>query len=306
MQESIPNGVWPTMLTPLTDDLEVDYGALEELIEWYIANKVDGLFAVCQSSEMFYLSLDERVKIAEFVVETAGGRVPVIASGHISYGIDAQAQEVKAIADTGVEAVVLVTNRMANDNQSDEVWKSNTEKIMQAAPEATFGLYECPHPYKRLLTPELMKWCASTERILFLKDTSCDLDEIEAKLKAIKGTNLKIFNANASTLLDSVKMGACGFSGVMANFHPELYVWLMENWEDKPELAEELQAFLGVSSLIERQLYSTNAKYYLQLEGLNIGLASRGHSKRLASAEEWEVKQLRMLSKHYVRKLSIS
>ena len=69
MEKTMPNGVWPTMVTPFTDTDEVDYGALEELVEWYIGAGVDGLFAVCQSSEMFFLSLGERVAIAEFVVK---------------------------------------------------------------------------------------------------------------------------------------------------------------------------------------------------------------------------------------------
>lgn len=72
-----PGGEWPTMLTPFRDGA-VDYPALEALVEWYIAHGVSGLFAVCQSSEMFFLSLEERVGIARFVNEKAAGRVPVI------------------------------------------------------------------------------------------------------------------------------------------------------------------------------------------------------------------------------------
>ncbi|GJM75480.1 hypothetical protein HMSSN036_76960 [Paenibacillus macerans] len=77
-------GVWPTMVTPFTAGGEIDYEAQARAVEWYIAHGVNGLFAVCQSSEMFHLSLEERVKLAAFIKEKAAGRVPVIASGHIS------------------------------------------------------------------------------------------------------------------------------------------------------------------------------------------------------------------------------
>ena len=60
-ENQFAGGVWPVMLTPFTDHNEVDYPALERLTEWYIENGVSGLFAVCQSSEMFFLSLEERV-----------------------------------------------------------------------------------------------------------------------------------------------------------------------------------------------------------------------------------------------------
>ena len=56
MEKKFPNGMWPVMLTPLQQNGDVDYPALEELINWYIKEGSSGLFAVCQSSEMFYLS----------------------------------------------------------------------------------------------------------------------------------------------------------------------------------------------------------------------------------------------------------
>ncbi|MEG1113335.1 MAG: dihydrodipicolinate synthase family protein, partial [Hafnia sp.] len=51
------NGIVPVMLTPFTADEQIDYPALERLIDWYLAKGVDALFAVCQSSEMQFLSL---------------------------------------------------------------------------------------------------------------------------------------------------------------------------------------------------------------------------------------------------------
>lgn len=43
----------------------------------------------------------------------AGDRIPVIASGHISDSMEDQIDELRSIADTGVDAVVLVSNRLA-------------------------------------------------------------------------------------------------------------------------------------------------------------------------------------------------
>ena len=73
-----PGGVWPVMLAPFTRENKIDYTALGELVDWYIENGSSGLFAVCQSTEMFYLSLEERVGYARFVKEKAADRVPGI------------------------------------------------------------------------------------------------------------------------------------------------------------------------------------------------------------------------------------
>ncbi|WJH33462.1 dihydrodipicolinate synthase family protein [Paenibacillus sp. CC-CFT747] len=301
LQPTINKGVWPTMITPFTDANEVDYAALEQLVGWYIRQGVDGLFAVCQSSEMFFLTLEERRQIARFVVEQAKGRVPVIASGHVSDSISDQITELQAMASTGVQAVVLVSNRLASAEKSDDVWKANAEKLMCGVPDIPFGLYECPFPYKRLLSPELLAWCADTGRFLFLKDTCCDTEQIGRKLDAVKTRPLQLYNANSATLLESLKLGVHGYSGIMANFHPDLYVRLLEIHDRLPEEAERLQAFLGLASVIENQVYPVNAKYYLQLEGLPIGLHTRTKDKALLTySNRREVEQLHALTQPYL------
>lgn len=302
MQSSIPNGVWPTMVTPFTEAGEIDEVALAHLVEWYLARGVRGLFAVCQSSEMFFLSLAERVALARAVVRLVDGRVPVIASGHVSDTLPAQVDEVCRVAETGVNAVVLVTNRFAAAEESGDVWLRNLERFLAQVPDdIALGFYECPYPYKRLLTPELLAWCAETGRFRFLKDTSCDLDQMRAKQAAVAGTSLKIFNANAATLLASLKFGIAGYSSVMANFVPQLYVWLCENWALEPEKAARLQDFLGFASLLERQAYPVTAKYFLQLEGLPLTLHTRARDSRdLTSAGRLEVQQFRAVAERYV------
>lgn len=263
MTKEFPNGVYPVMLTPFTENNEVDYEALGKLIDWYIEKGVNGLFADCQSSEMFFLSLEERVKIGEFVKKHADGRVPVVTSGHISDSLEDQAKELTAIAGTGADAVILLTNRLAKENESDEVWLENLKKLLEMIPkDVPLGFYECPYPYKRIISPELLKWCADTGRFYFIKDTSCDIENMKAKLEVIKGTNLKLFNANTSTLLETLELGASGYSGVMANFHPELYIKLCNIYKENPSKARKIADFLTVASLIERQVYPVNAKFY--------------------------------------------
>lgn len=44
---SFNRGVYPVMLTPFTEDDQVDYESLGRLVDWYIEKGVDGLFADC-------------------------------------------------------------------------------------------------------------------------------------------------------------------------------------------------------------------------------------------------------------------
>ncbi len=293
-----PGGVWPVMLTPFGQDNKVDYGALEELVQWYMDHGASGLFAVCQSSEMFCLSLEERVGYAAFVCKKAAGRLPIIASGHISDSFEDQRTELLAMADTGADAIILITNRLALQTQSDAVWLSNLKKLLKELPkDVKLGLYECPYPYKRVLSPELTKWCADSGRFYFLKDTSCDIENISAKLQVCRNTPLKLYNANTATLLESLKLGAYGYSGVMANMQCSLYAYLYENYQHQD--LTRLSDLLTICALIERQLYPANAKYYLQQEGLHISTKCRVQDHgALGDTFQKEIHMLRRITKH--------
>lgn len=299
-----PGGVWPVMLTPFTEDGRIDYNALEHLVNWYIDKGCDGLFAVCQSSEMYYLTLEERLQLAEAVVKITGGRVPVIASGNICDTPEERIEEANKMAKTGVDAIVLISNSFAEEEESDKVWMANCLDFLEHIDsEIPLGFYECPYPYKRLLSLENLKTCAETGRFYFLKDTCCDADLIQQRLDVLKGTNLKLYNANTSTLLETLRAGAVGFSGVMANFHPELYVTLCKKY--KEEKISYLQDFLTLASLIERQYYPVNAKYHLQqIERIPMTTFSRRmDDKGMTETFRKEVKMMdelaKEIGKHY-------
>ena len=117
-------------------------------------------------------------------------------------------------------------------------------------------------------------------RFTFIKDTTCSVSAMRRKLEILHesqlhGSKVKLFNANAATLLPSIRMGVSGYSGVMANFHPELYVELWNRREDTGDDIELLAAYLSFASVIERQYYPLNALYFLSLAGLPITPASR-------------------------------
>lgn len=274
-------GLWPVMITPFTDEGEIDFASLERLIDWYERHGATGLFATCQSSEIFHLSLREREALVSFVKSHA--HVPVIASGHISESLTDQAEELTRMRRAGADALILITNRLAAPHEGSQAFMSRLRQLMKLLPQdAPLGFYECPYPYKRLIALDELKWCADSGRFLFMKDTCCDAQLIATRIGAIKGSPLRLFNANTTTFLSSLQAGAAGFSGVMLNFHPELYGWIMRHWQDQPETAERVQDFLTMFSLIERQAYPVNAKYHLaHLEGVLGSIHTRTKSQEI-------------------------
>ncbi|WP_333986003.1 dihydrodipicolinate synthase family protein [Burkholderia orbicola] len=261
-------GIVPVMLTPFDDAGAIDYAGLERLIEWYLAHGSDALFAVAQSSEMQFLSLAERAALARFVVERVAGRVPVVASGHISDDLDAQVTELCAAAESGAQGVVLVTNRLDPQRKGSAALLDHLHRLLARLPsDLPLGLYECPAPYRRLLSDDELRACIDTGRFVMLKDVSCDLATVKRRVALAEGSPLKILNANAAIAWDAMKAGSAGFNGVFTNFHPDLYQWLRTHGESNRALADELSTFLVVSAVSEALGYPALAKLYHQRIG---------------------------------------
>ena len=285
-----PNGVWPVMLTPYRTDGGIDYEGLKILTDWYIAKGVQGLFAACQSSEIFYLSPDERTAMVQTVVKAAHGRVPVIASGHVSADTGDTLAEMHRMLDAGADAFILISNRLAGAQDGDGVLLDALGEII-AKSTADLGIYECPYPYKRLLSANVLKACAQSGRFHFLKDTCCDAQRITERLSILTGSPMKLFNANTATLLPSLLSGASGFSGVMASFHPKLYEWLCAHPHHQE--AEPVQACLATAAMAEYICYPVCAKYYLRtFAHLPIQITSRAANELQFTAANRETVRL--------------
>ncbi len=309
MNKTYNTGAYPTMITPYKKDGTVDIDMIKKYVHWYHDNGCDGIFAVCQSSEIFFLSQEERVLInktvydeVQKIAENGGRKMTVVSSGHIADDIETQAEELNKIVESGTDALILITNRLAKQDEDDDVWIKNAEALLEKLPkDVALGLYECPHPYKRLLSTKLIKWCLSTGRFRFIKDTCCDAAIINERMQLLKDTPLMLFNANCQTLLASLQSGAAGYCGIMANYHPKLYVWLCKNFNTQPEKAKLIQSFTGTAGFTEGGLpYPLTAKYHMCLEGLETeNIARNRKSEELTDYVRMCTEQMRDQSKYF-------
>lgn len=273
---SFPHGVWPVMLTPYHADLSVDHDGLTELTEWYIENGAAGLFALCQSSEMFLLSERERLDVLRTVQSAAFGRVPVIASGHVSYSPSQQVDELQAVAELRPDALVLISNRLGGPDAGDAEVVQALERLLARLPDdIPLGVYENPYPFKRLLSTPVLEVIRDSGRFAFVKDTCCDVATLRARLELLEGSTVQLYNANTTTLLESLRLGAAGYSGVMANVQPRPYTWLCAHADDRTGRADRVQALLTVASFYEHKEYPATAKLVLGMMGVPIQPYSR-------------------------------
>ena len=96
------------LVTPMLVTGDVDFSALQRLVEWHIAAKTDAIVAVGTTGESATLNVDEHQAVIKAVVETAAGRLPVIAG--TGANSTAEAIELTAAAKRlGADAGLSVT-----------------------------------------------------------------------------------------------------------------------------------------------------------------------------------------------------
>ena len=134
--------IFTTMITPYKADGSVDFEMAEKYVDWYFENGLNGIFAVCQSSEIFFLSLEERVELNRRVYNRAkelekqtGKQLTVVSSGHVSDTLEGQAEELNAIWKSGTDCLILITNRLDINQEGDDVFIANAEKLLQMLPD---------------------------------------------------------------------------------------------------------------------------------------------------------------------------
>jgi len=270
-------GFIPVMLTPFNNDGSIDYKTLTALTELYLKSGVTGLFANCLSSEMFELSEAERLQVTKHVVDVVAGQVPIVATGTFEGTIQKQADFTNKIYGTGIEAVILISGLLAKENDSDAVFVDNVHQLLNLTPGVPTGFYECPVPYKRVLTASQLEDFVNTGRVVYHKDTSLDINQIKAKLSVVKNPDFGLYDAYMVHAIESLKAGSAGLSCIQGNFFPELIVWICDNYNDASK-ADELaavQQFLESNMGVMHDVYPIVAKYALQKRGLSISNFTR-------------------------------
>jgi 4-hydroxy-tetrahydrodipicolinate synthase len=267
----IPNGFIPVMLTPFTPDMAVDVPGLRLLTEFYLEQGAVGLFANCLSSEMYELSSAERLLVIDTVVKQVAGRVPVVATGTLGGSIEEMADFSRQVYALGVDAVIILNNQFVAADESDAEFLARVHAWLDLTPGIPFGIYECPVPYKRLISLLVLEDLLLTGRLCYHKDTSLSLTDVQAKIDAGEGHVFGVYDAYIEHAIASLQAGSMGLSCIQGNYFPDLIVELCRS----PEQGDHIQKFMCKHMQLMHDVYPTSAKYVLAKMGFPIGLETR-------------------------------
>ena len=208
-------GSMPALVTPFSDG-SVDFDALKKLVEWQIAEGSTGLVPVGTTGESPTLTHDEHEQVIEAVVQTAAGRVPVIAGAGSNNTVEAIrfVEHAKAV---GADAALVVT----------PYYNKPTQKGLIAHFSALneIGLpiiiYNIPPRSVIDMPPATMGELAKLPNIIGVKDATGDLSRVP-KQRMTCGTGFVQLSGEDATAVGFNAQGGVGCISVTANVAPKL------------------------------------------------------------------------------------
>ncbi len=266
-------GVFALLLTPFLADGRIDWSTYDLYVDWQLSQRPHGLFAVCGSSEMHWLDLDERLALAKRAVERAGD-VPVVATANLEADRTQRIAEMAQMAETGVSGFVFVPpNGLGLEQDQLEAYFAT---LADQSPLPVI-LYEWPQVAPYEIDPAVYGRLVANHGIVGIKDTTCTLPGIKAKLDAAPESI--VYQANTPFLLDAVDMGARGTMAITSTAAADISArfWDAMTRGERTVAAIHHQQLVMLDALL-RFGYPAAAKWLAQLRGLPFELTCRAPS----------------------------
>ncbi|MCK5798364.1 MAG: 4-hydroxy-tetrahydrodipicolinate synthase [Deltaproteobacteria bacterium] len=209
------SGALTALITPMRDGA-IDLAALRDLVEWQIAEGIDGLVACGTTGETPTLSLEEQRQVIRAVVETTRGRVPVIAGAGANDTTKALAASAAA-TELGVDALLHVTPYYNKPPQRGLLTHFRT--VADAATKPIV-LYNVPGRTGCRLEAETVAALAEHPQIVAVKEAAGDIAAGQALIAACAGREIAVLSGDDALAMALTCMGGRGVISVVSNIAP--------------------------------------------------------------------------------------
>lgn len=209
-------GSIPALVTPFTNG-EVDKKALKELVEWHIAEGSSGVVPVGTTGETPTLSHEEHRDVVRICVETAAGRIPVIAGAGSNSTREATSLTQFA-QEVGADAALVVTPYYNKPTQRGMI--AHYEAIVEAT-DIPIIIYNIPGRSVVDMTPATMGMLAKHKNIIGVKDATGDITRVSHQ-RATCGKSFCQLSGEDASALGFNAHGGVGCISVTANVAPRL------------------------------------------------------------------------------------
>lgn len=215
MKDPIFKGIGTALVTPMTENGQVDYAAVERLVDFQLRGGIDALIVCATTGEAPTLQDDEHIEVIRFVAEQVKGRIPVIAGTGSNYTDHAVEMSIKA-RDVGANGLLCVTPYYNKCTQRGLI--ESYTKIANAT-ELPMIVYNVPGRTGVNIQPATYEKLADHPRIVGIKEANGDISSVVATM-ARCGHKIDMYSGNDDQIVPILSMGGIGCISVLSNILP--------------------------------------------------------------------------------------
>ncbi len=210
------DGSMVALITPMNEVGEIDFEALEQLLEFHVANETDAIVAVGTTGESGMLTRKEHKAVIQFIVDKIRDRMPVIAGTGAVATHDA-IELTREAMDLGVQACLILTPAYVKPTQEGlyRHYRAIAEAV--AIPQI---IYNVPGRTACDILPTTIARLSDIPNIIGVKEATGDSKRTK-DIMALCGERLDIYSGEDAATIEIMREGGKGVISVTANVAPK-------------------------------------------------------------------------------------
>ena len=266
---AIFKGAGVALVTPMKEDMSVDFEKLQELVEFHVKNGTDSIIVCGTTGEAATQSHEEHLATVKACVEYAKGRIPVIAGTGSNCTETAIYLSQKA-EEYGVDGLLVVSPYYNKATQKGLV--AHFTAIANSV-KLPIILYNVPSRTGCNIQPQIVaELVKNVENIVGIKEASGDISQV-AKLMQLTDGKIDLYSGNDDQIVPVLSLGGVGVISVLSNIAPKETHDIVAKYLDgdvKGSLELQLK-YLPVVEALFSEVNPIPVKKALNLMGMQVG-----------------------------------
>lgn len=265
-------GSWPALVTPMTPEDEVNFGALRRLVGFHVENRSAGVLLLGSTGEAIMLTAEERKKIIDAVLDEAGGRTPVMV-GVAAVTTRQTIENARYAKDAGATAGLIVQPPYIKPTQAALY---NYFKDIADAVDMPFVIYNNPERCGVNVEPETIARLARHPNIVAVKEAGPNPYGVMRTVELTRSElNVLCCDCPFYALIPVVmSSGGKGTSNVTGSLCPREMARISKPWTgygDAEAMREHLYRILPLMRMMYSESNPVPLKWALNQVGANVG-----------------------------------
>lgn len=265
MSNSLFVGSCVALVTPFTEN-GINWGKLEELIEWHISEGTDAILTCGTTGESSTMPDDEHMAVMKFTIEKVAGRVHVMAntgSNDTRHAVNLT----KYAEHIGADSILSVTPYY---NKTTQEGLYQHFKVVAESVALPVVLYNIPSRTNLNINPNTLKRLSEIPNIAGVKE--CNLVQVPEVLSLTKDA-LTFWSGEDGLIVPMLSLGGKGVISVMANIIPKDTHEIVHSWL-RGDYKRALEMQLRAIPLVQALFYETSPipiKEAMNIKGMDVG-----------------------------------